>query len=175
VVRSWRGIAPLASTRGSANVVWDGRDARGRALAAGYYQFQLRAAPTVIRPVDAGRQPADIVVDSLAAFPDEGMQQKIEVMIGAMPIPRMPVFSALGVGTRSGIRSAAAQSLSAGAPTMTQAVAAGGGLPYTIYYGNLHSQTNHSDGGAPVALRWRNAPGPRRHRPASMVRPTPTR
>jgi hypothetical protein len=151
VVRSWRGIAPLASTRGSANVVWDGRDARGRALAAGYYQFQLRAAPTVLRPVDAGRQPADIVADSLAAFPDEVMQQKIEVMIGAMPIPRMPVFSALGVGTRSGIRSAAAQSLSAGAPAMTQAVAAGGGLPYTIYYGNLHSQTNHSDGGAPVA------------------------
>jgi serine protease len=22
-----------------------------------------------------------------------------------------------------------------------------GGLPYTIYYGNMHSQTNHSDGG----------------------------
>ena len=27
-----------------------------------------------------------------------------------------------------------------------QAVSASG-LPYTIYYGNLHSQTNHSDGG----------------------------
>ncbi|HEY0661965.1 MAG TPA: CehA/McbA family metallohydrolase, partial [Lysobacter sp.] len=27
---------------------------------------------------------------------------------------------------------------------------AGNDLPYTIYYGNLHSQTNHSDGGTPV-------------------------
>ena len=132
VVRNWRGIAPLASTRGSANVVWDGRDARGRALAAGYCQFHLRAPPTVTRPADAGRQPADIVADSLAAFPHEVMQQKIEVMIGAMPIPRMPVFSGLGVGTRSGLRSAAAQSMSAGAPTMIQAVASGAGLPYTI-------------------------------------------
>jgi hypothetical protein len=31
--------------------------------------------------------------------------------------------------------------------TAQQALPAGGGLPYTIYYGNLHSQTNHSDGG----------------------------
>jgi hypothetical protein len=34
---------------------------------------------------------------------------------------------------------------------MPGAVPAPGALPYTVYLGNLHSQTNHSDGGADIA------------------------
>lgn len=32
-------------------------------------------------------------------------------------------------------------------PRRTEAAPAAGALPYTVYYGNLHSQTSHSDGG----------------------------
>jgi len=39
-------------------------------------------------------------------------------------------------------------------------------LPYTVYYGNLHSQTAHSDGGAPVAdCRGAQAPQSAPHGP----------
>ena len=44
------------------------------------------------------------------------------------------------------------------------------GLPYTIWYGNLHSQTNHSDGGGDLAT----CPVSRRRKAAPMVRLTRT-
>lgn len=53
----------------------------------------------------------------------------------------MPPFKALShSGDASSARGVQAQSVSAGSSQ-----------PYTIYYGDLHSQTNHSDGGGDVA------------------------
>ncbi|MGF6272168.1 hypothetical protein ABIB38_000510 [Massilia sp. UYP11] len=63
----------------------------------------------------------------------EEAEQDWEIAVGAPPLPAMPAFAPL--------------------PRAFQAAAvpAPGALPYTVYLGNLHSQTNHSDGGADVA------------------------
>lgn len=60
-------------------------------------------------------------------------EQEWEIAVGAPTAPVMPAFSPLP------------------RPFEPAAVAAPGALPYTVYLGNLHSQTNHSDGGADLA------------------------
>ena len=62
----------------------------------------------------------------------ESHAQEWEIAVGAPREPAMPAFSPL----RRAFAPAAAP--------------APGALPYTVYLGNLHSQTNHSDGGADV-------------------------
>jgi hypothetical protein len=59
-------------------------------------------------------------------------EQAWQIEIGPPRTPKLPAFAPLPVGrTRQ--------------PGAAPAPAA---LPYTVYFGNLHSQTNHSDGGA---------------------------
>jgi hypothetical protein len=139
IVSSQSGIAAIGSRHAHVPVAWDGRDPSGRDVSPGYYNVRLRAAPTVATARDQGRPLSQQVGDAFAAFPDEVVEQTYDVMVGALAPARMPDFKALGVGTRS--QSAAG----------AKSVPVGGGLPYTIYYGNLHSQTNHSDGGALIA------------------------
>jgi len=62
----------------------------------------------------------------------EAVEQEWEIAVGAPQPPAMPAFAPLPRAFAPG------------------AVAAPGELPYTVYLGNLHSQTNHSDGGADV-------------------------
>ena len=61
----------------------------------------------------------------------EAVSQAWEIAVGTPARPRMPRFQALP-----------------GAALAPAAAPAPGGLPYNVYLGNLHSQTNHSDGGA---------------------------
>jgi len=61
----------------------------------------------------------------------ETASQRWEIAVGTPSKPRMPRFQALP-----------------GAAITPRAAPAPGALPYTVYLGNLHSQTNHSDGGA---------------------------
>lgn len=63
----------------------------------------------------------------------EAHEQDWEIAVGAPRAPAMPAFAPLP------------------RPFEPAAVPAPGALPYTVYLGNLHSQTNHSDGGADVA------------------------
>ena len=60
-------------------------------------------------------------------------EQEWEIAVGAPREPAMPAFSPLP------------------RPFAPAAAPAPGALPYTVYLGNLHSQTNHSDGGADIA------------------------
>ena len=65
----------------------------------------------------------------------ESAEQTWDTTVGSPPKPRMPPFLPMS----------APQSLQArakGAPAT---------FPYTVYLGNLHSQTNHSDGGGDLA------------------------
>lgn len=149
VVGAWNGITPLASQRARTQVLWNGSSQSGRALTAGYYTLRLRAAPTVTLVNDARRPLIDRVQEAFAAFPDELHEQRFDVMLGQLPPPRMPAFAALPTGARGDTVSAAA-ARAEGGQIQPQAVPADG-LPYTIYYGNFHSQTNHSDGGGDLA------------------------
>jgi hypothetical protein len=65
----------------------------------------------------------------------DSVEQAWQIAVGQLPAPPMPRFDPLPGSS---------------APPL-QAAPAAGALPYTIYFGNLHSQSNHSDGGAELA------------------------
>jgi hypothetical protein len=147
VHRHWQGSTTLAKARDSlVRMNWDGRDAQRAALAPGYYTVRLRALAlddTVIARIGSGLATQALAL-AQARAPELIEQQRYDVMVGSVARPAMPAFHALPMH-RSAIQGAATQ-----AATM-QSVSTTGGLPYTIYYGNLHSQTNHSDGGGVVS------------------------
>jgi len=61
---------------------------------------------------------------------DEAVEQSWDIAVGNPPAPALPAFSPMP-----------------GRRKLLQAAPAAGALPFTVYYGNLHSQTSHSDGG----------------------------
>lgn len=69
--------------------------------------------------------------------PEDAVEQTWNVEVGPVKAPHMPRFEPLP-SAHAGLL----------APHAAPSTAA---LPYTVYYGNLHSQTNHSDGGADLA------------------------
>jgi len=82
----------------------------------------------------SGRVPAPgIYRVRLRAAAGETVAQSWEIAVGSIAAPAMPAFAPLPTSRPS-----------------LQAAPAPGALPYTVYYGNLHSQTSHSDGGAPL-------------------------
>lgn len=144
VIGSDSGIALLKDGRGFKLGRWNGLDASGRALPSGYYTVRLRAVPTVATKSDARLSVTQQVKLAFATFHDEMVEQRYDVMLGTVPAARVQTIAPLPTGRQS--------AAATGAPTATQkSIAATGGLPYTIYYGNMHSQTSHSDGGTPVA------------------------
>jgi hypothetical protein len=67
---------------------------------------------------------------------DDSVEQSWEIAVGQPPAPLMPAFAPLPTA-RAGLAG-------------LNAAPAPSNLPYTVYYGNLHSQTSDSDGGAPL-------------------------
>ena len=143
VIGSDSGITVLKDGRGVEVGRWNGLAANGRRLASGYYTVRLRAVPTIGATADEQLTVEQRVQQAFAAFGDEMVEQRYDVMLGKVPAARMPAIAPL--------RMAAQSRAAAGVVSATQKIDAGNGLPYTIYYGNMHSQTNHSDGGAPVS------------------------
>lgn len=147
VRRHWQGSTTLAKARDSlVRMNWDGRDAQRAALVSGYYTVRLRALAlddTVIARIGSGLANQALAL-AQARAPELIEQQRYDVMVGSVAKPAMPAFHALPM------HRSATQGVTTQAATM-QSVSTTGGLPYTIYYGNLHSQTNHSDGGGVVS------------------------
>lgn len=147
VRRHWQGSTTLAKARDSlVRMNWDGRDAQRAALAPGYYTVRLRALAlddTVVGRIGSGLASQALALAQTKA-PELIEQQRYDVMVGSVAKPAMPAFHALPM------HRSATQGVTTQAVTM-QSVSTTGGLPYTIYYGNLHSQTNHSDGGGVVS------------------------
>ena len=145
VLRHWQGDTALKARTAQVHVDWDGLGPQHAALPAGYYTVRLRALAlddaTVAR-IGSGLVDQALALASARA-PELIEQQRYDVMVGDLAKPAMPVFHALSAHRPAA--QAATSSLSA------QSVGATGSLPYTIYYGNLHSQTNHSDGAGPIA------------------------
>jgi hypothetical protein len=81
-----------------------------------------------------GKRPASPGVYKVrlhAASGSEEVEQSWDIAVGSVPAPALPAFAPLP-GRRG----------------VLQAAPAPGALPFTVYYGNLHSQTRDSDGGA---------------------------
>jgi hypothetical protein len=121
VLQRWHGKVQLLGEPVSVPVRWSGRQG-GKPLAPGVYRVRMRAANR-----DAGA-PA-------GTPPEEEVEQSWEIAVGQPPAPPMPRFAPLP----------------SSAAAVLQAAPAPASLPFTVYLGNLHSQTNHSDGGADVA------------------------
>jgi PKD repeat protein len=142
VVRQWHGIKMLPRQHGVVKVEWNGRDQKSLALPAGYYSLRLRATPTVQVSSDVRLPLATRIAEAFSAFGDEAHIQSVDVMVGTVAPAKITPRVTLPVGVEQDrlARKGTARSIAAPAS-----------LPYTIYYGNLHSQTNHSDGGTALA------------------------
>jgi hypothetical protein len=152
VLRRWIGEAPLSNGRGAYALAWDGRDARGAAVAPGFYTARLRAVPSV--RVDSERDLAllERARRSFALGRAELIEQAMDLRVGDVDAPRMPAFAGLSHAGRP-------VAASKGGANVGIAAVPASTLPYTIYYGNLHSQTNHSDGGvAPASCNGAETP-----------------
>jgi PKD repeat protein len=133
VLNSWRGEERLFQKRVEVVVPWDGRSAARQSLANGFYKVRLTAMagdPLLMRTRPGTLEQR---VDDALASTKDAIVQEWEVHIGAPPKIAMPAFSALPRGAG-----------------LEKSVAAIGSLPYTVYLGNLHTQSNDSDGGGAI-------------------------
>ncbi len=133
---TWRGESPLADGAGTAMVDFSEHETQ---LADGIYHVRMRAYS--LNPLtEAGlryRSLDERVEATLGSHARELEDQTFDIQIGNVPNPEMTAFKALPAGAQPQLAS--------------KSVVATGGLPYTVYLGNLHSQTNHSDGGGPLS------------------------
>jgi hypothetical protein len=133
VLRHWHGEERLFQKQIEAVLPWDGMGADKRALADGFYKVRLTATagdPTAHR--SRGGALAKRVESALIEDAGDTHVQEWDIRVGAMPKIAMPEFNALPTATSGKARAATAS------------------LPYTIYYGNLHGQSNDSDGGGAI-------------------------
>jgi hypothetical protein len=135
-LRAWQGQATLHARTATASLRWDGRDNRRQALPAGYYTMRLRA---IALDEDNARRlgtglPGHALALAASRAPERIEEQRYDIQVGDVVPAAVPSFRAL---PRQG--------------TVQPLAASAGSLPYTVYYGNLHSQTNHSDGGGDLA------------------------
>jgi len=149
VVDRWYGTEKLFKKTVTAQMFWSGRGPTGAALKDGVYQVRLTAKATDTSAIQAAPAStvASIVERALAVHDTEIITQSWPLQVGNLATPKMPSFAALPTKASKALltsSTAAAKTVAGAAPPPAPAT---GSLPYTIYYGNLHSQTNHSDGG----------------------------
>ena len=140
LVQRWVGESHLLDGRGNYAFNWNGKDTRNAGLKPGFYTVRLRAVPAVLLESDHQQALDARVRRSFSQGRTELVDQRFDVRVGDVAAPQMPKFSGLLHGYHARLKG-----------VVTGQSVAANSLPYTIYYGNLHSQTNHSDGGTPVA------------------------
>ena len=157
-VQRWHGVERLFKEAVQVQVDWSAHNGRA-AMPEGQYRVRMRAVTQDARATKGNAE--DAVLQALATAGDEAHEQEWELAVGSGAAPAMPHFSAMPTGpasaarTRAEARAAAARADDAtgSAPQRLRqgAAPATASLPYTVYFGNLHSQTNHSDGGGALA------------------------
>ncbi len=133
VLRQWHGEERLFQKQIETVLAWDGTGSDKRALADGFYKVRLTA--TAGDPTEQRLRGGSLSKRVEQALLEDGSAahvQEWDVRVGAMPKVAMPEFNALATATSGKSR------------------AATGSLPYTVYFGNLHGQSNDSDGGGAI-------------------------
>ncbi len=151
VLQRWHGAERLFKRALSVKLDWNGK-VDGAGLPDGLYQVRLRAVSNDAHGKSA--KLTDEQTDQIiaAAGADDLVEQSWEIALGQPAAPLMPHFQALPSSTPApAADSAQAAGLDNKSVAATLAAPAPAGLPYTVYFGNLHSQTNHSDGGGNLA------------------------
>ncbi|NNG25009.1 CehA/McbA family metallohydrolase [Telluria aromaticivorans] len=156
IIERWQGSELLSKKAVDVKVNWAGR-AGDPALRDGIYQVRMIA---VAKEKDgrANRKLSGAEIGAiLDARNDSGhrIEQSWDIVVGDAGAVPMPAFQPLptGAGKESASPAAAKSGSTQAIPgTVSPAsVPATASLPYTVYYANLHSQTNHSDGGGALA------------------------
>ncbi|MCE3608372.1 CehA/McbA family metallohydrolase [Massilia sp. P8910] len=144
VVQRWHGVQRMFQKPVDVKVRWAGR----AGLADGIYKVRMQAVSN--DAAQRGREPdlsEEAVERLLAAGGSELVEQSWDLAVGKSARPAMPAFSGLQTNRSDSKTETRVESKSSGMASVQMAAPAPGALPYTVYFGNLHSQTNHSDGG----------------------------
>lgn len=142
VVKQWTGVQRLVKKAVEVKVRWAGRS-DGAAMPDGTYQVRMQAVANEAPASGSSDNSLIAIEQALAAAPDAVIAQAWDLQIGSPAKPAMPAFNALPTSKP------AAKAGSGMATTMSAPAPAS--LPYTVYFANLHSQTNHSDGGGELS------------------------
>jgi hypothetical protein len=135
LLRRWHGRHTLRGGAGQAQVAWRAHPG----LPAGIYELRLQAGGIrQHRPIAVG-QPALLVAATTPLPPPAPLASPGNAAAPQAGAPAIPARRPASRGN------AAADPVPAGGPPSLP------GLPFDIYYGNLHSQANHSDGGGDPA------------------------
>jgi len=134
LVRSMVGENRLFRQPVNIPVTWDGLNDQNETLANGFYVARMTASAGVPSAVRSNGTTQRERVRETLARDDDAIEQEWELVIGDAPSVAMPEFLALP-----------------NSKTIGKSKSANGGLPFTVYYGNLHTQSNDSDGGGDVA------------------------
>ncbi|WP_162250855.1 CehA/McbA family metallohydrolase [Pelomonas sp. Root1217] len=139
VRQRWSGESRYAGAPVTANVRWTGRGTGGAALVDGLYQLKLEAASldaatALSQGATTGRAERLLA----AAAPLDHAEQQWPVALGQPANVDLPPYAAMPTAAGRGLVKA-------------QSAPAINSLPYTVYYANLHSQTNDSDGGGALS------------------------
>ena len=145
LLRTMYGETALQRGAGRQTLTWDGKTGAGAPASEGFYALRLTARAVPLAEVLArSGLPTPARVEQFLAAGGEQVEESADLRVGTPPSPRLLPFRALPAGSPS----TAATPGRRGSSALTAA----GSLPYSIYLGNLHSQTNHSDGGGAVAI-----------------------
>ncbi len=144
VVAQWSGVERLFKKPVSVKVRMDDESA----FAAGTYTVRMTAASVdASSAVDKSEEGLSAL---FASAGDELAEQSWDIAIGPVTAQQMPRFAPMATARSSNGGSAKQSgraSGSGGTSKESRSAVATAALPYTVYFGNLHSQTNHSDGG----------------------------
>jgi hypothetical protein len=129
-IRRWHGVTVLRTDEMLVPLEWNGLDGIGLPLPDGLVKVRLSAMALDADRAGAPTTTVEAFVEAALSSEDgEHVEQSWDMHLG----PALPVMmlSNPWQGHTTGV--------------------AGTSLPYRVFYGNLHSQTNHSDGGGPLA------------------------
>ncbi len=144
-VQRWQGIERLDGAPRKINIDWAARSA-DPSLADGVYTARMVA---MARPTaDESGDTTAAGVDAALAAADDAEEQKWDIVVGEPAVANTPSAAAVAAPTPKLTAPAASTRLRAAVAAATTSTAQ---PAYTIYFGNLHSQTNHSDGGGNLA------------------------
>ncbi len=149
VVQRWHGVETLVKGEITVKVDWAGREP-GLADVDGIYQVRLTASSVDATELPSTGVVADFVENNLATPGAEVIEQVWDMQIGNVAPAQMPAFRALPTAATRAAEAAAAAAASGKGRATALAAPAALGLPYTVYLGNLHSQSGHSDGGGTI-------------------------
>ena len=129
-VQTWHGEQMLFRKQVVVTVPWDGLSEFKRALPDGFYKVRMTAVAADLLTARSQFGTMEERVDATLSLASEPVVQEWDIHVGTPARIAMPAFTALPVGAHT-----------------DRAASAIGSLPYTVYFGNLHTQSNESDGG----------------------------